>query len=323
MTRAAPRASSASIARPAPSVRRWPGSSWSGPAASTRRACSSTRRRQRTERPGQWLGRDRPLPVRADPLPHPRLAARPGRRRDAQRSRHRRRAHLPAAVQSSRRPPPRLPARLRHAVLEHRASDTGRAQRQRPHPGLRRRAEAGDQARPAWFEMHPRWAKCCPTPDITVGDAGQDRYGVPIVKIDYRIGDNERKMAEHMADTAEAIARPPVPSWSTTSAPTSIATARRSTSTALPHGRRSEALGAERLQPDAQVPNVYVVDEIGPFPTATEKNRRHDSGPVVACDRSPGRTAEARRLRAVIMKSKVCPSSSSAAVPPAAWPRGT
>ena len=50
---------------------------------------------------------------------------------DAQRSRHRRRAHLHAALQSSRRPPPRLPARLRHAVLEHRRQRRRRARRQR------------------------------------------------------------------------------------------------------------------------------------------------------------------------------------------------
>ena len=61
---------------------------------------------------------------------------------------------------------------------------------------------------PAWFEMHP-YGEVLPYAHnrITVGDSGEDRYGVPLLKIDYRVGDNERKMAEHMADTAEEIVK--------------------------------------------------------------------------------------------------------------------
>ena len=42
---------------------------------------------------------------------------------------------------------------------------------------------------------------------ITVDETRTDRYGVPLPTIDYRIGENERKMTEHMADTAEEIVK--------------------------------------------------------------------------------------------------------------------
>jgi choline dehydrogenase-like flavoprotein len=68
---------------------------------------------------------------------------------------------------------------------------------------------------PAWFEMHP-YGEVLPYAHnrITVGDAGEDRYGVPVVKIDYRIGDNELKMAEHMSTAAARSAGRPEPSLS-------------------------------------------------------------------------------------------------------------
>jgi len=61
---------------------------------------------------------------------------------------------------------------------------------------------------PAWFEIHP-YGEVLPYAHnrVTVGDSGTDRYGVPLVKIDYRIGDNERKMAQHMADASEEIVK--------------------------------------------------------------------------------------------------------------------
>jgi choline dehydrogenase-like flavoprotein len=42
---------------------------------------------------------------------------------------------------------------------------------------------------------------------VTVDETKTDRYGVPLMKIDYTIGENERKMTEHMYDTAEEILR--------------------------------------------------------------------------------------------------------------------
>ena len=61
---------------------------------------------------------------------------------------------------------------------------------------------------PAWFEFHP-FGEVLPYAHnrITVDDKQTDRYGVPLLKIDYRIGDNERKMAAHMYDVVEEICR--------------------------------------------------------------------------------------------------------------------
>jgi choline dehydrogenase-like flavoprotein len=61
---------------------------------------------------------------------------------------------------------------------------------------------------PAWFEMHP-YGEVLPYAHnrVTIDPERTDRYGVPLMKIDYTIGDNERTMAEHMYDAAEEICR--------------------------------------------------------------------------------------------------------------------
>ena len=61
---------------------------------------------------------------------------------------------------------------------------------------------------PAWFEIHP-FGEVLPYAHnrITVDEERTDKYGVPLPIIDYRIGDNERKMTEHMADTVEEIVK--------------------------------------------------------------------------------------------------------------------
>jgi choline dehydrogenase-like flavoprotein len=64
------------------------------------------------------------------------------------------------------------------------------------------------QRHPAWFEIHP-FGEVLPYAHnrITVDESQKDRYGVPLARIDYRIGENERKMTEHMADTVEEIVK--------------------------------------------------------------------------------------------------------------------
>ena len=59
---------------------------------------------------------------------------------------------------------------------------------------------------PAWFEAHP-FGEALPYAHnrITVEESRTDRYGVPLARIDYSIGDNERKMAEHMNDFVEEL----------------------------------------------------------------------------------------------------------------------
>jgi len=61
---------------------------------------------------------------------------------------------------------------------------------------------------PAWFEIHP-YGEVLPQKDnrVTLDESRTDRYGVPLMKIDYGTGENERKMAEHMYDTVDAMCR--------------------------------------------------------------------------------------------------------------------
>ena len=61
---------------------------------------------------------------------------------------------------------------------------------------------------PAWVEMHP-YGEVLGYRDnrITVDKTRTDRYGVPLLHIDYRIRDNERVMLQHMDDTVEELAK--------------------------------------------------------------------------------------------------------------------
>jgi choline dehydrogenase-like flavoprotein len=59
---------------------------------------------------------------------------------------------------------------------------------------------------PAWVELHP-FGETLPRADnyVTVEGTPLDQYGVPLPKIVYSTGENERKMVEEMYDTVEAI----------------------------------------------------------------------------------------------------------------------
>jgi len=61
---------------------------------------------------------------------------------------------------------------------------------------------------PAWVELHP-FGETLPYAHnrITVDESKPDRYGLPMLKIDYQIGDNERKMADYMFDTLEEVGK--------------------------------------------------------------------------------------------------------------------
>lgn len=126
---------------------------------------------------------------------------------------------------------------------------------------------------PAWFEIHP-YGEVLPYAHnrVTVGDSGADRYGVPLLKIDYRIGENERKMAEHMFDTAEEIAK---------AAGAVLVGYRRGVldyngSAIHEHGTCRMGADPKRSALNAfnqmhEVKNLFVVDGSA-FTTATEKN---------------------------------------------------
>jgi choline dehydrogenase-like flavoprotein len=61
---------------------------------------------------------------------------------------------------------------------------------------------------PAWVEMHP-FGETLPYRHnrITVDETDADKYGVPRLKIEYEIGDNERKMANHIYDVLEDVGK--------------------------------------------------------------------------------------------------------------------
>jgi choline dehydrogenase-like flavoprotein len=61
---------------------------------------------------------------------------------------------------------------------------------------------------PAWIELHP-FGETLPYAHnrITVDPSKPDRYGVPMLHIDYRLGENELKMASHIYDTLEEVGK--------------------------------------------------------------------------------------------------------------------
>ena len=126
---------------------------------------------------------------------------------------------------------------------------------------------------PAWFEIHP-YGEVLPYAHnrITLDPVRVDRFGVPLMKIDYTIGENERKMTEHMFDTVEEIVK---------AAGGVLVNYSRGqlegNGTAIhEHGtcrmgadpKRSALNGFNQMH---EVKNVLVVDGSA-FPTATEKN---------------------------------------------------
>jgi choline dehydrogenase-like flavoprotein len=126
---------------------------------------------------------------------------------------------------------------------------------------------------PAWFEIHP-YGEVLPYAHnrITVGESGTDRYGVPLVKIDYRIGENERKMTEHMADTVESI----VKAAGGVTVDYQRGALDRNGSAIHEHGTCRMGADPKRSALNAfnqmhEVKNLFVVDGSA-FPTATEKN---------------------------------------------------
>ena len=76
-------------------------------------------------------------------------------------------------------------------------------------PGFGKSFKAGVKQRyPALLALHP-YGEVLPRAEnrVRVDGSPLDRYGTPIARIEYAIGDNERKMAEEMYDTAESILR--------------------------------------------------------------------------------------------------------------------
>jgi choline dehydrogenase-like flavoprotein len=126
---------------------------------------------------------------------------------------------------------------------------------------------------PGWFEMHP-YGEVLPYADnrVTVDKSRTDRYGVPLMRIDFRVRENETRMAAHMYETAEAICR---------AAKAEVVDIKRG-SVDLPgtaiheHGTCRMGADPKRSALNAfnqmhEVKNVFVVDGSS-FTTASEKN---------------------------------------------------
>jgi choline dehydrogenase-like flavoprotein len=66
--------------------------------------------------------------------------------------------------------------------------------------------KAVKQRYPALVSLHP-FGEVLPRPEnrVTVDESRTDRYGVPLMKVDVRFGDNEAKMRRHMYDACEEI----------------------------------------------------------------------------------------------------------------------
>jgi choline dehydrogenase-like flavoprotein len=126
---------------------------------------------------------------------------------------------------------------------------------------------------PAWVEIHP-FGEVLPYPDnrVTVDESRTDRYGVPLMRIDYRVRENERKMVEHMSDLVEELMK---------TAGGELVDYRRGEtdkpgSAIHEHGtcrmgkdpKRSALNGFNQMH---EVKNVFVVDGSS-FTTASEKN---------------------------------------------------
>lgn len=126
---------------------------------------------------------------------------------------------------------------------------------------------------PAWIAMHP-YGEVLPRADnhITVEGTPVDAYGVPLPKIVFSIGDNERKMMEEMYDTAEQVML---------AAKAELIGYKRGT--VDQPGKAIHEHGTCRMGNDPKrsalngfcqmhdVKNLFVVDGSA-FPTATEKN---------------------------------------------------
>ena len=140
---------------------------------------------------------------------------------------------------------------------------------------------------PAWVELHP-FGETLPYRNnrITVDESQPDRYGVPKLKIDYEIGDNERKMADHIYDVLEEVGK-------NAGYRVGALQARRARqqrlghprARLLPHGRGPEALGAQQVEPDARSEEPLRRRRLRVHQRVGEEPDADDSGAVLARDR--------------------------------------
>jgi choline dehydrogenase-like flavoprotein len=126
---------------------------------------------------------------------------------------------------------------------------------------------------PALVALHP-YGEVLPQHSnrVTVENTPTDRYGVPIARIEYKTGENERKMVAEMYDTAEEILRAAkaeiLPFERGHLEPNGSAIHEHGTCRMGADPKRSALNGFCQMH---DVPNVFVVDGSA-FTSATEKN---------------------------------------------------
>ena len=126
---------------------------------------------------------------------------------------------------------------------------------------------------PALIAMHP-YGEVLPRRDnrITVEGTPLDQYGVPIARIEYQIGENERKMTQAMYDTAEALfkaAKAEILPFQRGSLDTSGGAIHEHGTCRMGTDPKRSALNG--FCQSHEVKNLFVMDGAA-FPTATEKN---------------------------------------------------
>ena len=126
---------------------------------------------------------------------------------------------------------------------------------------------------PALVALHP-YGEVLPYADnrITTGNAGVDRYGIPIARIDYKYRENERKMAKEMYEAAASIlhaAKAEIFPYDATNIGTpGLAIHEHSTCRMGTDPKRSALNGFCQSH---EVKNLFVTDGAA-FTTASEKN---------------------------------------------------
>jgi choline dehydrogenase-like flavoprotein len=126
---------------------------------------------------------------------------------------------------------------------------------------------------PAWVELHP-FGETLPYAHnrITVDETNVDKYGVPRLKIDYEIGDNERKMRDHIYDVLEEVGKRAGIEW------THFTRGELDNNGSAIHehgccrmGEDPKRSALNRFNQMHEVKNVFVVDGSA-FTSASEKN---------------------------------------------------
>jgi choline dehydrogenase-like flavoprotein len=133
--------------------------------------------------------------------------------------------------------------------------------------------KAVKQRYPALVAMHP-YGEVLPRREnrVTVEGTPLDQFGIPVARIEYRTGENERKMIAEMYDTAESVlraAKAEIVPFQRGSVDVSGSAIHEHGTCRMGDDPARSALNG--LCQSHEVPNLFVVDGAA-FPTATEKN---------------------------------------------------